>query len=265
MTDQFYYTFQGHPDRPVLLFLHGFLGSHTDFDAVISRVHDRYRCLAIDLPGHGQTKVTGKDEAYTMPKIAAAIVGLLDQLNIAQADLVGYSMGGRLALYLAIHYPKRFPKAVIESGSPGLKTEIERSTRLQRDFSLAKQIETNFEKFLSEWYEQPLFQSFKQHPQFEQIFRQRLRNDPIELAKSLRLMSIGMQPSLWDALPRHQNLILLLVGERDQKFIAINQEMVSICETARFAIVPKVGHNIHFEDPETFATHLHLFLSSVPS
>lgn len=262
MTYQFYYTFQRHPDRPVVLFLHGFLGSHADFEAVIPQVIDRYSCLVIDLPGHGKTKVIGDDEQYTMPKTADAIVDLLDQLNIVQAYLVGYSMGGRLALYLAIHYPNRFPKVVIESGSPGLKTEGERSTRVQRDFALAKQLETNFEQFLNEWYEQPLFQSFKQHPQFEQILKQRLCNDSVKLAKSLRLMSTGMQSSLWEELESYHNSLLLLVGERDHKFITINQEMTTLCEVAKLVIVPQAGHNIQFENPEAFATQLKIFLNS---
>jgi 2-succinyl-6-hydroxy-2,4-cyclohexadiene-1-carboxylate synthase len=256
---QFHYSFHGNSNHPVVLFLHGFLGNREDFDEVIPLLVDRYSCLTLDLPGHGKTDVV---DDYSMPKTADEIVALLDNLKIPQAFLVGYSMGGRLALYLALNFPERFPKVVIESGSPGLKTEEERSTRLQRDFALADQLETNFSQFLTDWYEQPLFQSLKQHPKFEQLLDQRLQNDPIGLAKSLREMSTGAQPSLWEKLKAHQNSLLLIVGERDRKFININQEMVSICETARLAIVPDVGHNIHLEKPEIFANYIKDFLLS---
>jgi 2-succinyl-6-hydroxy-2,4-cyclohexadiene-1-carboxylate synthase len=252
-------SFHNNIGLSAVLFLHGFLGSREDFDNVIPLFVDRYSCLSIDLPGHGKTEFA---EDYTLPNTADAIVALLDNLKIPQALLVGYSMGGRLALYLALNFPERFPKVVIESGSPGLKTEEERSTRLQRDFALADQLETNFSQFLTDWYEQPLFQSLKQHPRFEQLLDQRLQNDPIGLAKSLREMSTGAQPSLWEKLKAHQNPLLLIVGERDRKFIDINQEMASMCETARLAIVPDVGHNIHLEKPEIFANYIKDFLLS---
>ena len=247
------YSFRINSDCPVLVFLHGFLGSGEDFEAVISRLGARYSILTIDLPGHGKTKVS---EVYTMPKIADAIAALLDTLKIPQASLFGYSMGGRLALYLALRFPERFPKAIVESGSPGLKTEQERSQRLKRDFELADQLETNFSQFLSKWYEQPLFQSIKQHPRFNQMIEQRSQNDPVQLARSLREMSTGAQPSLWEELSAHQNPLLLIVGECDRKFIEINREIASICPTAELAIIPDAGHNVHFENPEAISTQI---------
>lgn len=249
-----------HPSElPTILFLHGFLGSQEDFRDVLPLLIDRYSCLTLDLPGHGKTKFA---DVYTMSSTAEAIVALLDDLKIPQAFLVGYSMGGRLALYLALNFPERFPKVVIESGSPGLKTEEERSIRLQRDFELAEQLETNFSQFISDWYKQQLFQSLKQHSRFKEILEQRLQNDPVKLAKSLREMSTGAQPSLWEKLKSHRNSLLLMVGARDRKFVEINQEMASLCETARLEIIPNVGHNIHFEDPGTFAYSVKTFLKS---
>lgn len=70
--------------------------------------------------------------------------------------LAGYSMGGRIALYLALRFPNLFRKTVIISASPGLKTEEERQTRKESDERLALNIEENFESFLREWYSQPL-------------------------------------------------------------------------------------------------------------
>ena len=241
--------------QPVVIFLHGFLGSSADFDAVMSQLHEP--CLAIDLPGHGETQFSSE---FTISNTAEAIVNLLDELQIDQANLVGYSMGGRLALYLALNYPDRFPKAAIESGSPGLKTERERSARIQRDRELANRLETNFQQFLIDWYDQPLFRSFKAHPEFEQLLKARSHNRPVELARSLREMGTGLQPSLWEKLESHCNPLLLMVGECDRKFVEINQEMAALCETAELAIAPNAGHNIHFENLGWLVDQINRFL-----
>jgi 2-succinyl-6-hydroxy-2,4-cyclohexadiene-1-carboxylate synthase len=252
MTIQFHYKLQGSRTQPVALFLHGFLGNCHEFDAIALP----YCRLSVDLPGHGQTYATD----YTMEATAIALLDLLDSLNISHANLIGYSMGGRLALYLALHYPHRFPKAVLESASPGLKTQAERIARLERDRALATQLEANFPEFLTQWYEQPLFASFRQHPSFAHILAQRSQQSPSALAQSLREMSIGNQPNLWQKLSEYQQPLRLIVGERDRKFVEINQEMATICRSAELVIVSKLGHNIHFEDSLLFQSLLRDFL-----
>ncbi len=258
LSNQIHFTIRGDKRQPVLLFLHGFLGNCEDFDAIVPHLSDNFCCLSVDLPGHGQTQVA--EENYTMSNTAELVVRLLDRLDISQCHLVGYSMGGRLALYLALQFPDRVLKTVLESASPGLKTQSERLARKQHDATLADRLESDFPAFLADWYEQPLFRSLKQHPNFEQTFQQRLKNRPSELAKSLRYMGTGEQPSLWNRLKRHQNPLLLLVGARDRKFITINQEMAHLCQTAHLAIIPMVGHTIHVENSQTFAKHLRRFL-----
>ena len=256
--DQIHFTMQGDRSQPVVLFFHGFLGSCEDFDAIVPQLSDQFCCLRVDLPGHGQTQVS--EESYTMANTAALIVHLLDRLNIVQCYLMGYSMGGRLALYLALQFPDRFPKAVLESASPGLRTEAERLARKQHDAKLADRLEADFPEFLVDWYEQPLFRSFQQHPNFEQLIQRRLKNRPSALAKSLRHLGTGAQSSLWNRLKIHQNPLLLLVGECDRKFISINQEMVNACKAAQLKIIPSTGHNIHVEDPQIFADCVRKFL-----
>ena len=258
LSNQIHFTIRGDKRQPVLLFLHGFLGNCEDFDAIVPHLSDNFCCLSVDLPGHGQTQVA--EENYTMSNTAELIVHLLDRLNISQCHLIGYSMGGRLALYLALQFPDRFPKTVLESASPGLRTESERLARNQHDAKLADRLESDLPAFLADWYEQPLFRSLKQHPNFEQLMQQRLKNRPSELARSLRHLGTGEQPSLWDQLKLHQNPLLLLVGECDRKFITINQEMAHLCKTAHLEIIPNVGHTIHLEDAQTFANHLRRFL-----
>ena len=257
---RFHYSVRGNPDKPRILFLHGFLGDSNEFKEVISLLSDQFCCLSVDLPGHGKTWVGG-EECYTMSNTAYALLNLLNQLNIEKCFLVGYSMGGRLALYLNLYFPQRFSKVVLESASPGLKTQPDRLERIKRDFELARQLEeSNFLKFLLSWYEQPLFKSLKMHPNFESLVASRLQNNPVELAKSLRYLSTGCQPSLWEELRQNKNPLLLLVGEYDTKFRAINTEMARICQFAKLEIVSNCGHNVHFEKPITFGETIRSFL-----
>ncbi len=253
----------GNSNLPVLLFLHGFLGNGKDFNTVISLLSEKFDCLAVDLPGHGNTQVKGGDEFYTLSNTAKGLIQWLEDLQIQQCFLVGYSMGGRLALYLALYYPQYFQKVILESASPGLKTAKERSQRYLSDLRLAEELEQqNLEDFLIRWYEKPLFKTFKSHSNSESILARRLQNNPTELAKSLRWMGIGNQPSLWEKLSQTQIPLLLLVGGLDEKFITINQEMANLCSTAQLEIIPDCGHNIHIENPQQWVKVVQGFLLS---
>jgi len=262
---QWHYSIHGSFDQPLILFLHGFLGDGHDFDPVISLLADQFCCLTVDLPGHGKTRTRGGSEFYTMPQTAQGLIQLLERLAISTCSLVGYSMGGRLALYLALNFPQFFNRVVLESASPGLKTAAERLQRRDNDAQLADQLETeDFSNFLRRWYTQPLFASLKQHPDFEQIVKRRFNNHPRELAQSLRYMGTGHQPALWQRLPENQLPLLLLVGEQDTKFRAINTEMADLCPLVKLSILRDCGHNIHWENPNFFAQQVREFLAIAP-
>jgi 2-succinyl-6-hydroxy-2,4-cyclohexadiene-1-carboxylate synthase len=259
---QFAYSWVGSPDLPIILFLHGFLGDRQEFDRAISGLSQQFCCLTVDLPGHGETEVMGADECYAMPHTAQGLIQFLDSLNIAQCFLVGYSMGGRLALYLALHFPQRFLKIVLESASPGLKTAAEQWQRQQSDRILAEELATgDLVSFLNKWYQNPLFATLRNHREFDNLLarRSQQRRNAHLLAKSLRYLSTGCQPSLWQQLPDNQIPLLLLVGESDRKFQAINIEMEKLCPAAQLKIVNRSGHNIHIEQAIAFAKNIQNF------
>ncbi|MCL1469290.1 2-succinyl-6-hydroxy-2,4-cyclohexadiene-1-carboxylate synthase [Argonema antarcticum] len=258
---QFNYSLTGSRDNQPLLFLHGFMGSSNDFNNAIALLADQFYCLAIDLPGHGKTKVFGGEDRYTMLNTAQAAIALLDRLNITEkCFLVGYSMGGRLALYLTLHFPDRFAKVVLESTSPGLKTAGEKISRIQRDSQLAKELETgDFKAFLLNWYNQPIFHKLKKHPKFDKLLESRLDNSPLELAKSLRHMGTGSHTYLQYKLEYNKIPLLLLVGEYDDKFKIINEKMLKVSQVANMKIIKNCGHNIHFEDMNLWVRHLKEF------
>ncbi|WP_271253846.1 2-succinyl-6-hydroxy-2,4-cyclohexadiene-1-carboxylate synthase [Pseudanabaena sp. Chao 1811] len=265
-----YYS-EGDASNPAILFLHGFMGDRDEFKQAIAFLSKQFYCVAIDLFGHGQTclidhnyqdldDIPQPEHYYTIHSSADLVINFLDFLRLDYCFLIGYSMGGRLALYLTIHFPQYFYKVVLESASAGLRTDAERSDRLAKDYQLATKLESgDFRQFLENWYQQPIFNSLRSHPDFQQLLEQRLKNSPSQLARSLRDLSTGMQPSLWEDLPKIKIPLLLLAGELDPKFVKINQQMEQLTEYSQLEIVPSCGHNIHFENPKLFVEKIQAF------
>ncbi len=197
-----------------------------------------------------------------MAGAAALLRDTLADRGIEACPVVGYSMGGRLALYFALHYPKHCTKLVLESASPGLRTSAERKVRRGRDEALAARLEAEpFEDFLAQWYRLPLFGSLQHHPEaLDRMLMHRRRNQPAELAQSLRQMGTGTQPSLWERLHELNIPWLALAGALDPKFAAIGEAMTAVHPQGQFVQVPHAGHNIHLECMNAYIDLLQPFL-----
>ncbi|BAY15916.1 alpha/beta hydrolase fold protein [Anabaenopsis circularis NIES-21] len=266
---KFNYKLINSKNKQFILFLHGFIGNLDEFDEVIQLLGTEFSYLTLDLPGHGKTQVLGEDKYYTIEQTAQALINLLDELNIPKCFLVGYSMGGRLALYLTLHFPERFYKVILESASPGLATEPERLERVRKDEQIAKKLtrcvsKNEFREFLLNWYNQPIFGVIKNHPEFVSMLESRLQNQPLELATSLRFMGTGSQPSLWEKLKDNTVPLLLLVGENDDKFLIINTNMAEIDKLAQVKIISNSAHNIHLESTNEFVQNVQEFCTFSP-
>lgn len=264
-TFQFYYETYGDKTLPPLLFLHGFMGSTSDWDSIARFFSKKHYCLAIDLPGHGKTQNLNDNSTiddYRIENCAANIISLIDKLHFTKTNLIGYSMGGRLAFYLAVNYPDRFTKVIVESASPGLETEKERKRRIINDKELTAQLENvPLEHFLEYWYSQRLFENIdKYSDNFRSLLQRRLANKPESLKLSLKCMGTGIQPSLWNRLDKINSDILLIVGANDDKFKHIASRVSKKCQTAQIKVIDNAGHNVHFENREEFIRQVKLFL-----
>ncbi len=249
-----------------LLLLHGFSGDSTTWNGIAKRLRDSFRLIMSDILGHGGSDKPLQAASYRVEPVAADLINLLDQLELAQAHLLGYSMGGRLALYLALQQPERFRSLVLESASPGLADAADRAQRRRRDDALAEKIESRgIEWFVDYWGMLPLWASQSQLPAAMLAAQrdQRLRNSPSGLANSLRGMGSGAQPNLWSELPDLRIPTLLLVGENDEKFQKVNSQMAKLIPLSRVALVPSAGHNTHLENPRAFSRAVSSFLLSV--
>lgn len=261
MKTMLHYTTSGPSDGPVLLFLHGFMGSVEDWSPSLRRLEDRYRCVAIDLPGHGDS-VRCEKSVYTMGGACAAICDVLDALAVRRCTPVGYSMGGRTALYFGLHYPERCRRLVLESASPGLATPQEQADRRGVDEARAVRLETEgVPAFLEDWYRQPLFSSLLRDADYlKQMLDRRRRNEAGELARSLRGMGTGQQPSLWERLSALRVSTLAIAGALDGKYVALARRMAVRSPRIRTVIVDDAGHVVHAERPTRFIDALTAFV-----
>ncbi len=262
MTTLLSYSFDKTGPEQAILMLHGFMGRGQDFDQAVSLLGDTASCLTVDLPGHGASAAVS-EELFSMDVCAKAVIAILDDLDPRRVDLLGYSMGGRLALYLAANYSHRFRRVVLESASPGLRDESARDARRQHDAQLAERLRQEpFDEFLDEWYRQPVFESLRSdRDKLAATKKMRLDNSPEGLAKSLLGMGTGSQPPLWDQLATIVPPIFLITGEKDYKFCTIAREMAALCPTIRWEEVKRAGHNVQVERPREFAKLVRSFLT----
>lgn len=245
-----------------LLFLHGFMGSSRDWAETLEQLPE-YRCIVVDLPAHGLSAGCSAD-LYSMPRTTLALLAVLDELGLGYCVPVGYSMGGRLALNLALAHPDRCRALVVESGSPGLASDRERKSRREWDETKACELERQgLDGFLEAWYRQPLFHSIRRNQaRFASLIERRRQNNIAGLALSLRLMGTGSQDPLWNQVPGIRVPWLAVVGELDAHYRKIMQDMVSVSRKGRLATISDAGHNTHFENPTAFSRTLREFLVS---
>ncbi|MEE9442058.1 MAG: 2-succinyl-6-hydroxy-2,4-cyclohexadiene-1-carboxylate synthase [candidate division Zixibacteria bacterium] len=252
----------GKSDKQPILFLHGFMGNANIWRNTIANLDNDFFCVAIDLPGHGQTRADL--EYLKFENLADGLHNFVNTQFTKESILVGYSMGGRIALYTALKYPDTFKALVLESSSPGIEDEEERKTRLMRDEKdSAKMKSTDMRSFLTEWYRMPVFDYLNDFPDLkEKIINKKSSNDPQALAEVIVKLSPGTQPSQWSNLNQWTKPILIIAGEKDQKYCHIGKKMHAGLANSRLEIIPNAGHIVHLENHKDFMTVLKSFLAS---
>lgn len=233
-----------------MVFLHGFGGTRHAWDRVIARLDpQRYRPLALNLPGHGHLR------SYNRPiTFAACVQGVLAAAPERFA-LCGYSMGGRIAQYVALAAPERVSRLVLVSTSPGIEDAAERARRRATDRALADKLERlPFEDFFERWGSQSLFAA--DPPEVVALaYADQRRSDPRALAAALRGIGTGEMESLWGRLGELQMPVEVAVGERDAKFRALGGRMLTLLPASELVVLPG-GHRLPLESPARLAEML---------
>ncbi|RYL92119.1 2-succinyl-6-hydroxy-2,4-cyclohexadiene-1-carboxylate synthase [Sporolactobacillus sp. THM7-4] len=257
------YHIESEGDGEPLLAIHGFTGSLSTWQFLQPSLTDRFRIIRIDVIGHGETGSPADPRRYSMAEAAFDLAALLDHLHLDRAHVLGYSMGGRLALSFACLHPERVKSLILESASPGLELEKLRQERRRHDTDLANFILKNgIRAFVDRWENIPLFTSQNKLTvdQKTALRKQRLANHESGLACSLIGMGTGAQPSWWNRLETLSQPVLLITGEQDRKFCTIADQMNRRLANSAWRVVKNTGHAVHLEDPSTFAGLVRTFL-----
>ncbi len=258
------YLESGNPDNPTLLFLHGFMGDSRDWLPITQHFEKDYYCVMPDLPGHGKNLNLRIDQVLGYNSLAKGLLSLLEIIHADQVTLIGYSMGGRIALYFALQHAKKVRHLILESAHPGLVDPQARTHRAQDDLQRAVQIEEyGIESFVDHWYQMEFFGTLEQQPEaFAVMKTARKENDARWMAKVIRELSPGIQPALWDQLSDLNRATLLIAGARDSKYTRIVNKTAEKISQASVSLIPNVGHNTHFEAPKVFCTQIAIFLGA---
>lgn len=242
----------GRPENPAIVFLHGFTWDGASWEAVARPLSEHYYCVAPDLPGHGATDSPEPIAEWSFDRVVDALAEALHGLGISKAHLVGYSMGGRIALRLAVLQALGLESLVLVGASAGLATVQDRMSRMRADAELAERlVDEGMEAFLERWMAQPLFDTMRalEPTLLATLNAGRSQQDPRGLAASLRTMGTGSQPYLMEALADLSVPTLLVVGELDAKFRRLAEAMRLSLPQGRLEIVRDCGHSVPFERP----------------
>jgi len=239
---------------PRLVLVHGFTQTRRSWAPLAQRLADRYEVMSVDAPGHGESASADADLETGAALLAAAG---------GPATYVGYSMGGRLCLHVAVGHPEVVQRLVLIGASPGLDDESTRRERRRNDERLADHVEhVGTEVFVDEWLSRPMFAGLTPATAGRQ---HRLRNDPARLAASLRHAGTGVQQSLWGDLAHITCPVLLLVGAGDDDtFHLVAARMAAALPDATQVTIPGAGHSVHLERPEATLDVLTRWLADHP-
>ena len=233
--------------------LHGFTGQGADFDPLGAHLPSGASLVTPDLPGHGSKRLLRDLSAYSLPAHLAIVS---EAATAPQFTLLGYSMGGRLALHWAIAHPERIRRLILVGASPGLATPEQRDERRLGDATLAEFIRTRgLEAFFKYWHNQTFFQPMLRLPKerLDPILARRAQNDPEGLALSLENVGTGTLPSLWHRLKEIRFPVDLVSGEHDVKFTRLAHEMGTHLPKARHSLIEDAGHAVPLEKPADLA------------
>ena len=237
---------------PRIVLIHGFSQNRNCWGPVAADLATDHEVVRIDAPGHGLSS-----DFHAGLRTGARLIA--DQGG--RATYLGYSMGARFALHLAVANPELVERLVLIGGTGGIDNPGARADRKRNDDGMASRLEREgLDRFLDAWLAQPLFAGLSD----EMRFREARRENTIEgLAESLRQAGTGSQDPLWSRLAQLDMPVLVVAGADDAKFAAEGSRLQEcIGSNATLALVPDAGHAAHLERPDAFLGVLRAFLRS---
>lgn len=252
----------GNPGGLPILYLHGFMGTGKVWTPIMEHFAERAFQIAPDLPGHGQTEANL--EALDFDLLSDALAELTAEKFARPPVLVGYSMGGRIALHTVLRYPGHFAALVLESSTAGIVLESERASRLQLDCDRAARLrQLDMPAFLQQWYRQPIYSSLTRRRELiDQIIRKKSAGNPDHLAEIMVRLSPGRQTPLWDRLALWRKPTLVIAGQEDEKYCEAAFRLSHGLKNSLMTVIAHAGHIVHLEKRDDFVAALNSFLDS---
>ena len=250
---------------PSVIVIHGFTGSATAMTPLVDRL-EGYRCIAVDLVGHGRSPSPPDLASYSLEATAESLAELAVAASDGPCHIVGYSIGGRAALALAHAHPEVCRSLSLISATAGLDDAGERAQRREADADLADRIgQHGLARFMDDWVALPMWHTLRARldpDEWDASIRQRMKCNPVGLANSLRAAGTGSMTSLWARLVGIAVPTLVVCGELDAKFVTIGRKMVSLLPHSELAVLDGAGHAVHLEDPARCAAAIRQHLDA---
>ena len=228
------------------------MGHPSDWDEVrllLSQTGFDFETNSVEIQPHAHWQAN-------LEQLARAIDG--------RSIVIGYSMGARLSLGLALEFPEKVAGLVFVSGNPGLRSASERDRRWQADQRIAEQLQTQpLDVFLKNWYQQSVFASAPAKILEAETERKISRSDA-DWPEILRGASVAKQPNYWPRLKELSMPTLIIAGENDEKYQGFAVQIGKECSAPNLKceVVPDCGHLVHRQAPEALVRIIGEFLTN---
>lgn len=262
---QLYYEEVGH--GVPILFIHELAGDYRSWEPQMRHFARDHRCIVYSARGYHPSSIPESPDAYSQAQAAADAIGLLDELGIEQAHIVGLSMGSFATLQLGLDYPERALSLSIAGCGSGSDPETYKDNA-RRYQAMAERISTHgYQDFVDTYSTGPYRQAFmRKDPRGWQEFAQRLaEHSPLGKANTLQGVQ-GSRPSIYSLQARLNALrvpSLILCGDQDTPCLLPSLYLAAQIPDARLAIFPDTGHTLNLEEPEAFNRHMENFYRSL--
>ena len=245
---------------PPLIVLHGFTQTARLWGRFGDLLAESHTLLAVDLPGHGDSGSVRADLPTAAGLVAEAVRA---QVGDQPCTLLGYSLGARVGLHVALAAELPLRAVVFIGVTAGMEDPDERARRRQSDDALADGLEASgdVQAFIDDWLRGPLFERLEIGDAAQRS--ERLRNSAAGLASSLRLCGTGTQDPLWDLLPTLGSPVLAMAGSDDTRFASYALRVARLVPHGVTSLVPGGGHAVHLAQPEQAGRIVHHWLDAV--
>ena len=248
----------------LLVALHGFTGDGSTMAPLVDRIRGSRPAVLVDLIGHGGSQAPEHLEHYSMASVVDQVLSIIGPHQPGTVHLLGYSMGGRVALSMAARAPWYFASITLLSASAGIEDPTERSTRHDADLALAERLEEiGLDAFVDEWLSNKIFESYVAGLTAAELAvtkAQRDEGNVVGWANSLRGTGTGAMPPLWAVLPSIRSPFLAVAGSLDQKYRDLAERLASAVHAGQHAIIEGAGHVVHRENLLAVASIVGSFL-----